>query len=136
MLSKANYYIQTDAIKNVILPKLNISQMKQGLVYASEADLLNLALFGCTAKQWQDANPELAKAMNIRDAATINQLIVLSNIESLNAELIKQNIAKEDRLSILHRTAKEQLTVLIARNSEQNFAKLAAEDADLVERNI
>ena len=136
MLSKANYYIQTDAIKNVILPKLNISQMKQGLVYASEADLLNLALFGCTAKQWQDANPELAKTMNIRDAATINQLIVLSNIESLNAELIKQNIAKEDRLSILHRTAKEQLTVLIARNSEQNFAKLAAEDADLVERNI
>ena len=136
MLSKANYYIQTDAIKNVILPKLNISQMKQGLVYASEADLLNLALFGCTAKQWQEANPELAKTMNIRDAATINQLIVLSNIESLNAELIKQNIAKEDRLSILHRTAKEQLTVLIARNSEQNFAKLAAEDADLVERNI
>ena len=136
MLSKANYYIQTDAIKNVILPKLNISQMKQGLVYASEADLLNLALFGCTAKQWQEANPELAKTMNIRDAATINQLIVLSNIESLNAELIKQNIAKEDRLSILHRTAKEQLTVLIARNSEQNFAKLAAENADLVERNI
>jgi hypothetical protein len=136
MLSKANYYIQTDAIKNVILPKLNISQMKQGLVYASEADLLNLALFGCTAKQWQEANPELAKTMNIRDAATINQLIVLSNIESLNAELIKQNIAKEDRLSILHRTAKEQLTVLIARNSEQNFAKLATEDADLVERNI
>ena len=136
MLSKANYYIHTDAIKNVILPKLNISQMKQGLVYASEADLLNLALFGCTAKQWQEANPELAKTMNIRDAATINQLIVLSNIESLNAELIKQNIAKEDRLSILHRTAKEQLTVLIARNSEQNFAKLAAEDADLVERNI
>ena len=134
--SKANYYIQTDAIKNVILPKLNISQMKQGLVYASEADLLNLALFGCTAKQWQDANPELAKTMNIRDAATINQLIVLSNIESLNAELIKQNIAKEDRLSILHRTAKEQLTVLIARNSEQNFTKLASEDTNLIERNI
>ena len=136
MLSKANYYIQTDAIKNVILPKLNISQMKQGLVYASEADLLNLALFGCTAKQWQEANPELAKTMNIRDAATINQLIVLSNIESLNAELIKQNIAKEDRLSILHRTAKEQLTVLIARNSEQNFTKLASEDTNLIERNI
>ena len=136
MLSKANYHIQTDAIKNMIIPKLNISQMKQGLVYASEADLLNLALFGCTAKQWQDANPELAKTMNIRDAATINQLIVLSNIESLNAELIKQNIAKEDRLSILHRTAKEQLTVLIARNSEQNFTKLASEDTNLIERNI
>ena len=126
LLSKANYHIQTEAIKNVIIPKLNISQMKQGLIYASEADLLNLALFGCTAKQWQEANPELAKTMNIRDSATINQLIVLSNIESLNAELIKQSIAKEDRLSILHRAAQEQLTVLIARNSEQNFTALDA----------
>ena len=62
LLSKANYHIHTDAIKNVILPKLNISQMKQGLVYASEADLLNMVLFGCTAKQWQEANPELRKA--------------------------------------------------------------------------
>ena len=61
LLSKANYHIHTDAIKNVILPRLNISQMKQGLVYASEADLLNMVLFGCTAKQWQEANPELAK---------------------------------------------------------------------------
>ena len=126
LLSKANYHIQTEAIKNVIIPKLNISQMKQGLIYASEADLLNLALFGCTAKQWQEANPELAKTMNIRDSATINQLIVLSNIESLNAELIKQSIAKEDRLSILHRAAHEQLAVLIARNSEQNFTALDA----------
>ena len=92
LLSKANYHIHTDAIKNVILPKLNISQMKQGLVYASEADLLNMVLFGCTAKQWQEANPELAKTMNIRDTATINQLIVLSNIESLNAELCKTRI--------------------------------------------
>ena len=126
LLSKANYHIQTEAIKNVIIPKLNISQMKQGLIYASEADLLNLALFGCTAKQWQEANPELAKTMNIRDSATINQLKVLSNIESLNAELIKQSIAKEDRLSILHRAAQEQLAVLIARNSEQNFTALDA----------
>ena len=132
LLSKANYHIHTDAIKNVILPKLNISQMKQGLVYASEADLLNLALFGCTAKQWQEANRELAKTMNIRDTATINQLIVLSNIESLNAELIKQGVSKEDRFTILHRTAEEQLAVLIARNAEQNFAKLASEDPKLI----
>ena len=120
------------AIKNVILPKLNISQMKQGLVYANEADLLNLALFGCTAKQWQEANPELAKTMNIRDTATINQLIVLSNIESFNAELIKRGLSKEDRFNILHRTAEEQLTVLIARNAEQNFAKLTSEDSKLI----
>ncbi|MBE6236474.1 MAG: KilA-N domain-containing protein [Bacteroidales bacterium] len=133
LLSKANYHIHTDAIKNVILPKLNISQMKQGLVYASEADLLNLVLFGCTAKQWQEANPELAKTMNIRDTATINQLIVLSNIESLNAELIKQGVSKEDRFTILRRTAEEQLAVLIARNAEQNFAKLASDDPKLIE---
>ena len=132
LLSKANYHIHTDAIKNVILPKLNISQMKQGLVYASEADLLNMVLFDCTAKQWQEANPELAKTMNIRDAATINQLIVLSNIESLNAELIKLGISKDDRFTILRRTAEEQLAVLIARNAEQNFAKLSSEDPKLI----
>ena len=133
LLSKANYHIHTDAIKNVILPKLNISQMKQGLVYASEADLLNMVLFDCTAKQWQEANPELAKTMNIRDTATINQLIVLSNIESLNAELIKQGVSKEDRFTILRRTAEEQLAVLISRNAEQNFTKLASEDPKLIE---
>lgn len=133
LLSKANYHIHTDAIKNVILPKLNISQMKQGIIYANETDLLNLALFGCTAKQWQEANLELAKTMNIRDTATINQLIVLSNIESMNAELIKQGLTKEARFAILHRTAEEQLAVLIARNAEQNFAKLASEDPKLIE---
>ena len=133
LLSKANYHIHTDAIKNVILPKLNISQMKQGLVYASEADLLNMVLFDCTAKQWQEANPELAKTMNVRDTATINQLIVLSNIESLNAELIKQGVSKEDRFTILRRTAEEQLAVLISRNAEQNFAKLASDDPKLIE---
>ena len=133
LLSKVNYHIHTDAIKNVILPKLNISQIKQGLVYASEADLLNMVLFGCTAKQWQEANPELAKTMNIRDTATINQLIVLSNIESLNAELIKQGVTKEDRFTILRRTAEEQLAVLISRNAEQNFAKLVSEDPKLIE---
>ena len=105
LLSKANYHIHTDAIKNVILPKLNISQMKQGIVYASEADLLNMALFGCTAKQWQEANPEL----------------------------IKQGLTKEARFAILHRTAEEQLAVLIARNAEQNFAKLVSEDPKLIE---
>lgn len=133
LLSKANYHIHTDAIKNIILSKLNISQMKQGIIYASEADLLNLALFGSTAKQWQEANPELSKTMNIRDTATINQLIVLSNIESLNAVLIKQGITKEDRLSILHNTVKEQLALLMARNAEQNFAKLESDGQEYIE---
>lgn len=126
LLSKTNYLIHTDAIKNIMMPRLNISQMKQGIIYADEADVLNLALFGCTAKQWQQANPEYAKRMNIRDTASINQLIVLSNIESHNAELIKQGLPKKERLAILHRMAKEQLSILEKTNVEQNFRKLAS----------
>lgn len=126
LLSKTNYHIHTDAIKNIMMPRLNVSQMKQGIIYADEADVLNLALFGCTAKQWQQANPELAKKMNIRDTASINQLIVLSNIESQNAELIKQGLAKKDRLAILHRMVKEQLSILEKTNVEQNFRRLAS----------
>lgn len=134
IISKAGRYGGTYAHKDIAFEFCSaISQMKQGIIYANEADLLNLALFGCTAKQWQEANPELAKTMNIRDTATINQLIVLSNIESLNAELIKQGVSKEDRFTILRRTAEEQLAVLIARNAEQNFAKLASEDPKLIE---
>ncbi len=124
LLSKNNYYIHTDAIKNVIIPKFNIDQMKQGLVYATEADILNMALFGCTAKQWQEANPELAKKMNIRDTASINQLMILTNLESLNAEMIKQNIPRTDRLAALHRVAEEQLVILEKNHADQNFRKL------------
>ncbi len=124
LLSKNNYHIHTDAIKNIIIPKLNIDQMKQGLVYATEADILNMALFGCTAKQWQDANPELAKKMNIRDTASINQLMVLTNLESLNAEMIKQDIPRSDRLAALHRVANEQLIILEKNHADQNFRKL------------
>ncbi len=124
LLSKANYHIHTDAIKNMIIPKLNIDQMKQGLVYATEADILNMALFGCTAKQWQEANPELAKKMNIRDTASINQLMVMTNLESLNAEMIKQNIPRTDRLAALHRVAEEQLIILEKNHADQNFRKL------------
>ncbi len=124
LLSKNNYHIHTDAIKNVIIPKLNIDQMKQGLVYATEADILNMALFGCTAKQWQEANPELAKKMNIRDTASINQLMVLTNLESLNSEMIKHNIPRADRLAALYRVAEEQLIILAKNHAEQNFRKL------------
>lgn len=124
MLSKTNYHIHTDAVKNVIIPKIKVSQMKQGIIYANEADILNLAVFGCTARHWQEANPELSKSMNIRDTASINQLIVLSNVESINAELIKQGIDKQRRLSVLHRIAKEQLQILVANHAEQNFKRL------------
>lgn len=124
LLTKTNYRIHTDAIKKMIVPKLNLAQMRQGIIYAEEADVLNLAVFGFTAKQWQNANPELAKTMNVRDSASINQLIVLSNLESLNAELIKRNVSKKDRISILHRTAKEQMAVLLMNNEEQNYRRL------------
>ena len=111
ILSKANYHIHTDAVKNYILPTL--SDLKEAFVYADEADLLNLAMFGCTAKQWKAANPERAlKGENIRDIASINELAILSNIESLNASLIKHNIAKEERFKILVETIKEQRAVL------------------------
>ena len=111
ILSKANYHIHTDAVKNYILPTL--SDLKEAFVYADEADLLNLAMFGCTAKQWKAANPErVLKGENIRDIASINELAILSNIESLNASLIKHNIAKEERFKILVETIKEQRAVL------------------------
>ena len=111
ILSKANYHIHTDAVKNYILPTL--SDLKEAFVYADEADLLNLAMFGCTAKQWKAANPERAlKGENIRDIASINELAILSNIESLNASLIRHNIAKEERFKILVETIKEQRAVL------------------------
>lgn len=134
LLSKTNYHIHTDAIKNMIIPKVGLSQMKQGIIYANEADRLNLAVFGYTAKQWEEANPELSKkGMNIRDTASINQLVVLANIESLNAELIKQGVPKERRLSILHKSAKDQLSILTSNNTEQNFRRLSGEDPKLIE---
>ena len=111
ILSKANYHIHTDAVKNYILPTL--SDLKEAFVYADEADLLNLAMFGCTAKQWKAANLERAlKGENIRDIASINELAILSNIESLNASMIKNNVAKEERFKILVETIKEQRAVL------------------------
>jgi hypothetical protein len=82
ILSKANYSIHTDAIKNHIIPTLNVSKDKEWITYADEADVLNVALFGCTAKQWRESNPQLAlEGKNMRDLASINQLTVLSNLE-------------------------------------------------------
>ena len=111
ILSKSNYQIHTDAIKNFTIPKY--SQIKEGLLYADEADLLNLALFGCTAKQWREANPQkVLEGENIRDIASINELIILSNIENINAMLIKSGMSKKDRLRILSKTVKDQRKIL------------------------
>jgi len=108
-LTKINFYLHTDAIKeNLIVPTLTENQKK--FKYANETDMLNVALFGKTANEWRTQNPKLDG--NIRDYATINQLIVLANIESMNAELIKQKIEMSKRLEILNKMAKEQLQVL------------------------
>ncbi len=113
ILTKTNYLIHTDAIKNYILPQKDYDKDKEWLIYAEEADLLNVSLFGCTAKDWREANPELAKkGMNIRDIASINELVVLSNLENLNALMIEQNIGKQERYRQLSEISKKQLNLL------------------------
>lgn len=122
-LSKNNYLIHTDAIKNYVLPQSNHSKSTEWLVYADEADLLNVALFGCTAKEWRDANPVLATKQNIRDFASIAQLTVLSNLETHNAEMIKQGIDKAERFDRLKQIAEYQLRVLTEAEAIQKLPK-------------
>ena len=124
-LSKNNYLIHTDAVKNYVLPQRNFSKNSEWLAYADEADLLNVALFGCTAKEWRDANPDLAKTSNIRDYASIEELTVLSNLETHNAELIKSGINKQERFVALKEIANYQMKVLIEAN---NIKKLPTGD--------
>lgn len=109
-LAKINYRIHTDAIKAVLIPP-DVALGRQGVTYASEADVLNVALFGMTAKEWRDKNPN-AKG-NVRDEATLQQLIVLSNMESLNAEFIRQGLPQSERLAKLNLSAKQMMTSLI-----------------------
>lgn len=111
-LSKNNYLIHTDAVKNYVLPQSNYTKSIEWLAYADEADLLNVALFGCTARAWREANPDLAKNSNIRDYASIAELTVLSNLETHNAELIKQGLPKAERFKRLQEIAQYQLHVL------------------------
>ena len=111
-LSKTNYLIHTDAVKKFVLPKGDYTKHTEWIAYADEADLLNVALFGCTAKQWRDGNPELAKRSNIRDYTSVNELTVLSNLETHNAELIKAGKSKTERFQILLEIARYQIAVL------------------------
>jgi hypothetical protein len=108
-LAKINYHIHTSAISHNLVPK-ELSKEQINFIYASEADVLNVALFGMTAKEWRDANPDLKG--NIRDYASINELICLSNMENINAVLINDNIAQSDRLVKLNRVAIQQMQVL------------------------
>ena len=112
ILTKNNYLIHTDVIKNYILPDSNYHKNKEWLKYAEEADILNVALFNTTAKEWRELNPDLAKTSNIRDYASINELTVLSNLESHNAEMIKEGKSKEERFENLTEIAKYQLNIL------------------------
>ncbi|KDE64811.1 KilA-N domain-containing protein [Fusobacterium necrophorum] len=109
-LSKINYRIHTDAIKETLIPQ-EVSRKQAALVYADEADLLNVALFGLTAKEWRQNNPD--KIGNLRDYATLEQLVVLSNMESINALLIKQGLPQSDRLVQLNRVAIMQMKSLV-----------------------
>jgi len=116
-LAKINYRIHTDAIKEHIIPNI-VTKEQITYTYAEEADLLNVALFGMTAKQWRDANPDLKG--NIRDYATLEQLVVLSNMESINALLIQQQLSQGERLVQLNNVAITQMRSLVEnRNLKQ-----------------
>lgn len=112
-LAKVNYRIHTDAIKENIVP--NLSEKQLAFVYANEADVLNVALFGKTAKSWREENPN--KSGNIRDYATIEQLLVVANMESFNSILIEQGVPQRERLAKLNAMAKSQLRVLEKQHS-------------------
>ena len=108
LFTKINYRIHTDAVKENLAP--NIKGKGGKFVYATEADVLNVALFGRTAKQWRDENPD--KPGNLRDGATLHQLIVLANLESMNAQLIKEGRSRQERAEYLNAMAREQLSAL------------------------
>lgn len=117
-LARVNYKIHTDAIKETIIPN-SITLTQTGHIYASEADLLNVALFGMTAKAWREQNMELPG--NIRDAASVEQLVVLSNLESLNAAFIRQGLSQPERLKALNELAISQLRSLLSYNTAEKL---------------
>lgn len=121
-LAKLNYHIHTDAIKENIVPTLNERQI--AFVYANEADVLNVALFGKTAGEWRKENP--GKKGNIRDYASIEQLLIIANMESYNAALIEQNISQGERLKMLNAMARSQLRIL----QNQNTMRLVKDHKD------
>ena len=119
-LSKVNYRIHTDAVKQNLIPA-EVSDKQISFIYANEADVLNVAMFGMTAKEWRDANPELKG--NIRDYATINQLICLSNMEGLNAVFINDGLSQAERLRKLNTIAIQQMSVLEGDESNRTLLK-------------
>ncbi len=120
-LTKINYRIHTDAIKENLIPT-ELTPQQISFVYANEADLLNMALFGKTAKQWRDANPN--EKGNMRDYANVSQLVCLANLETLNAHFIQQELPQEERIRLLNNTAIHQMRVL---TQEHDIQKLEGE---------
>ena len=112
-LAKINYRIHTDAIKTYLIP-LTLNAKQISLIYASEADILNMALFGMTAAQWRDTNPK--KTGNIRDYADVTQLVCLSNLENLNALFISEGLSQKERLERLNKTAIHQMEILVGQD--------------------
>ena len=119
VLAKANYLVHTDAIKNFIVPTLTEKQKK--FVYASEADVLNVALFGMTAKEWRTNNPDIADKGNIRDYTDLLHLVILNNLENINAELIEIGMSQSERLIKLNKMAKRQMELLKNNKSFNNL---------------
>jgi len=124
MLAKVNYRIHTDAIKEHLIP-LQLSMEATNVIYANEADVLNMALYGRTAKQWRDKNS--GKEGNIRDYSTVEQLVVLSNLESLNAEFIRSGLSQSKRLEKLNEVAIAQMKSLLASSTIKKLKKHASE---------
>lgn len=124
-LSKINYRIHTDAIKDVLLPP-EVTRERANFKYASEADLLNVALFGQTAREWRDTHPE--DKGNIRDNATLEQLVVLSNLESINSVLIRQGLTAPERLQHLNQIARTQMQSLLDNAAMKQLRELPGAD--------
>lgn len=112
-VSKVNYKIQTDAVKETLIPISKLPAEKKGIIYAEEAEIINFAMFGTTSKEWKNRNPDLClQGRNLRDYANTHELIVLSNLESLNAEMIRRGVKQEQRLETLREVAVSQLKSL------------------------
>lgn len=119
VLAKVSYVVHTDAIKSIIVPTL--TEMQKKFVYAEEADVLNVALFGITAKEWRESNPEIANKGNIRDYTDLLHLVILNNLENINAELIKMKIPQNERLVRLNNIARKQMELLKNNKSFNNL---------------
>lgn len=119
VLAKVSYVVHTDAIKSIIVPTL--TEMQKKFVYAEEADVLNVALFGITAKEWRESNSEIANKGNIRDYTDLLHLVILNNLENINAELIKMKISQNERLVRLNNIARKQMELLKNNKSFNNL---------------